>query len=150
MRAVGLAPIRWLPLVAAIALFAAAPPAGAAGKSKGSLVGVVNLNTASAEQLALLPGIGPTAAARIVAARTEKRFERPWEITRVKGIGAKLYRKLEDRLRVEGASDLRLVAPPRKTSKRSGNRRRGPKIVTFAQPRPQPAFVGPPLSAANP
>lgn len=139
----------WLPLLAAIAISTAAVTAGASGKSKKTLVGAANLNTASAEQLALLPGVGPTVAARIVAARAEKPFERIWEITRVKGIGSKLFRKLEDRLRIEGASDLRWLEPPKAPKRGSKRQRKGPKIVTFAQPRPQAPFVGPPLSAAG-
>lgn len=143
---------RWLPLAAAIAVSAVVLPAGAAAKPKGTLTGVVNLNTAPVEQLSLLPGIGPTVAKRIVEARAAKPFQRTWEITRVKGVGPKLFRKLEDRLRVEGVSDLRFVEAP-KAAKRAGKhaskRKRGPKILTFAQPAArQPPFVGPPLSAA--
>lgn len=138
---------RWLPLVAAIALALAALPAGAAGKAKRTLTGVVNLNTAPAEQLSMLPGIGTAVANRIVEARAEKPFERTWEITRVKGVGPKLFRKLEDRLRVEGQSDLRWVEPP-KPAKRAGKRRRGPKILTFSRAASQEALVGPPLAAA--
>jgi len=143
---------RWLPLAAAIAVSAVVLPAGAAPKAKRTLTGVVNLNTAPVDQLSLLPGIGPTVAKRIVEARASKPFQRTWEITRVKGVGPKLFRKLEDRLRVEGTSDLRYVDPP-KTAKRGGKnrgkRKRGPKILTFAQPAPKPPFVGPPLSAAT-
>lgn len=140
---------RWLPVAAAIALLLAALPAGAAGNAKRTLAGVVNLNTAPAEQLSLLPGIGAAVAKRIVEARAEKPFERTWEITRVKGVGPKLFRKLEDRLRVEGSSDLRWVEPP-KPVKRAGKRsRRGPKILTFSRASPQGALVGPPLAAAT-
>ena len=138
---------RWLPVAAAIALLLAALPAGAAGKAKRTLAGVVNLNTAPAEQLSLLPGIGVAVAKRIVDARAEKPFERTWEITRVKGVGPKLFHKLEDRLRVEGVSDLRWVEPP-KLVKRAGKRRRGPKILTFSKASPHGALVGPPVAAA--
>ncbi|HEY0839669.1 MAG TPA: helix-hairpin-helix domain-containing protein [Vulgatibacter sp.] len=134
--------------MAAIAVCASALPAFAAGKPKGTLTGGVNLNTASAEQLALLPGIGPAVAKRIVEAREQKPFERSWEVTRVKGIGSKLFRKIEDRLRVDGPSDLRVIEPP-KASRRASNRRRGPKIVVFARPKAEPPVVGPPLSAAG-
>ncbi|HWV37183.1 MAG TPA: helix-hairpin-helix domain-containing protein [Vulgatibacter sp.] len=142
---------RWLPLAAAIAVLAGAHPADAAAKTRRKLEGVVNLNIASAEQLALLPGIGPVVAERIVEARAGNPFQRTWEITRVKGVGPKLFRKLEDRLRVEGISDLRVVEPPKaikRGGKHKGKRRRGPKILTFERPAPKEPFVAPPPSAA--
>lgn len=50
--------------------------------------GVVNINTASAEQLALLPGVGAKAAQRIIEYREQHgRFAKPTDLMQVKGIG---------------------------------------------------------------
>lgn len=50
---------------------------------------LVDLNTASAEELATLPGIGPVTAAAIVADRAARGpFRRVDDLTRVRGIGA--------------------------------------------------------------
>lgn len=61
----------------------------------------VNINTASAEELSTLPGIGEALAARIIAYREEHgAFENTEEIMSVSGIGAKTYAQLKDRITV--------------------------------------------------
>jgi comEA protein len=55
----------------------------------------LNLNTATAEQLELLPGIGPAMAAKIIAARKEKGgFKSIEELDEIPGIGEKKMEKL--------------------------------------------------------
>ena len=55
----------------------------------------LDLNTASAQQLETLPGIGPELAARIVEDReTNGPFASPEDIQRVAGIGAGKYEKI--------------------------------------------------------
>ncbi len=55
----------------------------------------LNLNSASAEQLELLPGIGPAMAAKIVAARKAKgNFKSVEELDEIPGIGEKKMEKL--------------------------------------------------------
>ena len=50
----------------------------------------ININTASAEELAQLKGIGPSHAAKIVAYREKNGpFKMPEELTQVSGIGQK-------------------------------------------------------------
>ena len=75
--------------------------------------GVININTASVEQLKLLPGIGPARAERIVTFRSARPFKRVFELARVKGIGRKTLRRLKDYLRVEGPTTLS-APPPRR------------------------------------
>lgn len=66
----------------------------AAGGDSG---GTVNINTASAEQLTQLSGIGPALAQRIVEWREANgRFESVDQLTEVSGIGAKTLERFRD------------------------------------------------------
>jgi len=60
----------------------------------------VNLNTATASELARLPGIGPSKAKAIVEHRAHEPFGRPEDLRKVKGIGGKLYERLKDQITV--------------------------------------------------
>jgi competence ComEA-like helix-hairpin-helix protein len=64
--------------------------------------GVVNLNTASAEELQLLPGVGPAKVRSIVAYRSLHPFRTVDELVRIKGIGRKMLRRLRAHLTVTG------------------------------------------------
>lgn len=80
-------------------------PSSDAGSSVGSndlpVSGLVNINTATAEQLASLPGIGPSTARKIVASRTEEgSFASKEDLKRVSGIGDKKYAALADLITV--------------------------------------------------
>jgi competence ComEA-like helix-hairpin-helix protein len=77
----------------------------AAGQ-KGERTGVVNVNTASEEELMRLPGVGPKMAARIVEARERKRFGKASQLRRVKGIGPKKWAKMAGYVVVEGETTL--------------------------------------------
>ncbi len=57
--------------------------------------GTIDLNASSAEELQLLPRIGPALSARIVAARPFASLE---DLTRVRGIGARTLERLRPRL----------------------------------------------------
>ncbi len=73
--------------------------------------GHVNINTASAEELRGLPGIGPSKADAIVALRRRvHRFRRIEEVMRVRGIGRATFRRLRTWLTVDGPTTL--SAPP--------------------------------------
>ena len=50
---------------------------------------LIDINTASVDELDKLPGIGPVLAARIVVEREKKKFAKIEDLRRVSGIGAK-------------------------------------------------------------
>ena len=63
----------------------------------------ININTASAEELDRLPGIGPVKAEAIVAWRAEHgAFRYPEELIRVHGIGEGTLKKLLDMITTGG------------------------------------------------
>jgi competence protein ComEA len=67
----------------------------------------INVNTATAGQLQLLPRVGPALAARIVEFRTQNGpFKAPEELMRVKGIGEKSFTLLEPYVVVKGETTL--------------------------------------------
>ncbi len=78
----------------------AASAAGAPGQAGGS-AGPLDLNTATAEQLDALPGVGPVTAAKILAWRsTHTRFSVVDELAEVPGIGPKTLADLRPLVRV--------------------------------------------------
>jgi len=94
-----------VPAAGAAGAAGAAAPAGAAG---GTATGgpaapgqPLNLNTATAEQLDQLDGVGPATAQRIVAYRqAHGGFRSVSELDQVPGIGEKKLAALKDRVRV--------------------------------------------------
>ncbi len=69
--------------------------------SKPLLVLPLDLNSADAEALQGLPGIGPTLAARIVADReAQGPFQRAEDLLRVPGIGPKRWERIRHAIRV--------------------------------------------------
>ena len=62
----------------------------------------ININTASAEELAQLKGVGPSHAAKIVAYREKNGpFKMPEELTQVSGIGQKTLEANQEIIIVE-------------------------------------------------
>jgi competence protein ComEA len=62
----------------------------------------INLNTASATELELLPGIGPAMAQRIIADRDSRgRFRSLNDLDRVSGIGPRTIERLRDKVTLE-------------------------------------------------
>ena len=75
----------------------AAPAASGGGTSGAPVGGKVNLNTATAEQLDTLPGVGPVTAQAILAWREENgRFGSVEDLLDVKGIGDATLAELRD------------------------------------------------------
>lgn len=104
----------------AAALVAVAPMGAQAQRSRAPAVraeqapsasGVVNIQTANAEQLQLLPGIGPAKAEAIIAQRERQAFRRVEDILRVRGIGRATFRRLQPMITVDGPTTL-TAAPP--------------------------------------
>ncbi len=77
-------------------------------KAGRELTGKLNLNTATQEQLMLLPTVGPAKAERIVTWRKKNGgFRRPADLRRVKGFGYKTFKRLEPYLDIKGDSTLK-------------------------------------------
>ena len=65
--------------------------------------GRINLTTASAAELARLPGIGASKAQALVDFRAKEPFAKPEDLRKVKGIGDKLYESIKDQVTVGDA-----------------------------------------------
>lgn len=85
-------------LMATLAWFTSTAQAGA------PFSGMVNINTATAEELSLLPGVGPNKAKRILDHRARRPFRTIAELVRVKGFGTKTLTRLRPFLTVSGPS----------------------------------------------
>jgi competence protein ComEA len=121
-----------------LAVLAAARPAAAQGVRH--LEGVVNINTASAEELRLLSGIGPAKVKNILAYRRTRAFRTIEELARVKGIGRKMVRRLRMHLAVSGPTTAQQVI--RAVSE--------PDAVTGPGPAPPAPAARPPAPAPRP
>jgi competence protein ComEA len=84
----------------------AAHPATAEGEAPATHK-VVNVNQASAEEIARLPRVGAKLAGRIVEHRKEHgAFKRPEDLMQVKGVGEKFFTTLKPYVAVSGATTL--------------------------------------------
>jgi len=73
------------------------------------LVGTVNINTATPEQLELLPGIGEARAKAVVEIRKQRGgFKSIDELTEVKGIGESALERLRPFVTTEGKTTAQI------------------------------------------
>jgi competence protein ComEA len=71
------------------------------------ITGIVNLNTADAAQLAMLPRVGAKAAQRILDYRKEHgSFKKTSDLMQVKGFGEKSFERLAAYVTIEGKTTL--------------------------------------------
>jgi competence protein ComEA len=81
--------------------------APASRKMKKTVAGKLNLNTATEDELMMLPTVGPAKAERIVTWRKKNGgFKRTADLRRVKGFGYKTFKRLEPLLDVRGDTTL--------------------------------------------
>lgn len=69
-------------------------------ENSGSVNGLININTASADELKTLNGIGDAMAERIIEYRSSRAFRSREDIMSVDGIGSKTYEKIKDHITV--------------------------------------------------
>lgn len=96
---------KFLNLLLAISLLLGSSVLGFAQKKSASPTphseGKVNINTANADQLRTLPGIGPVTAQRVIEHRTKNGpFKKVEDLMSVKGIGQKRFSVLKDRITI--------------------------------------------------
>jgi competence protein ComEA len=78
----------------------AGDPASASAAPGDSGSGLININTATADELKTLSGIGDVTAEKIIEYRSSKSFKSKEDIMSVDGIGSKTYEKIKDRITV--------------------------------------------------
>ncbi len=90
-----------------VALLASASGAAAADEAAAPAKKTVNVNQASATELARLPRVGPSLAGTIVAHREKHGpFKRAEDLMEVKGIGEKMFATLKPYVAVSGPTTL--------------------------------------------
>lgn len=97
---------RFTGLFLAVALLFSAASAFAAGEGGGGKK--VNINSADASQLALLPRVGPSVAQKIIEFRKENGpFKSPDDLMLVRGIGEKTYALIKPYVATAGETTLK-------------------------------------------
>src|SRR5260221_10594618 len=116
-------------IVLSVILIATISSAAMAADSKpvaaSPVTGIVNLNTADAAQLAMLPRVGAKAAQRILDYRKEHgNFKKTSDLMQVKGFGEKSFERLAAYITIDGKTTLSAkvhITRPRKSSKKSSS-----------------------------
>jgi competence protein ComEA len=90
-------------------LWAQSAKSPAPSRPKTQLTGVVNVNTATPEQLELLPGVGPTRAVSIIEHRKANGpFEHADDLEKVSGIGPKALERMRPHVAISGKTTAAL------------------------------------------
>lgn len=76
-------------------------------KEGSTLTGLINVNTATPQQLMLLPGVGAAKAEALIEARTSKPFAANEDLLAVKGIGEKILANWNGLVVFEGNTTLK-------------------------------------------
>lgn len=79
-----------------------------------AIEGVVNINTASIQELTLLPGIGKSKAEQIVQMRQNKPFAAVDDLKAVRGLGAKRLDSLRPHLVLNGPTTAKTISEVKK------------------------------------
>jgi competence protein ComEA len=84
--------------------------AGASAEEAAGLVGKVNVNTATLEELVLLPGIGESRAQALIETRKRRGgFKSVDELLEVKGIGDASLERLRPHVTIQGRTTARMT-----------------------------------------
>jgi competence protein ComEA len=86
--------------------------------------GVVNINSAAATELMLLPRVGEKAAQRIIEYRTEHGpFKKTADLMQVKGFGAKTFEGVSPYIAIDGKTTLsaKVKSPRKPRTKQASN-----------------------------
>ena len=126
-----------------LAVLVALPFMSVARADKTQLEGVVNLNTASPDELRLIPTVGPSRVRNILAYRKLHPFRTVDELVRIKGIGRKTVRKWRQHLAVSGPSTAQKVVRPELPFV-------GPPAAAVAPPKPKPQALPVPFRMVRP
>ncbi|MFL6233231.1 MAG: ComEA family DNA-binding protein [Thermoanaerobaculia bacterium] len=106
-------------LLVLVFLFTSLPALGAEARSR-----MVNVNSADASQLALLPRVGPSVAQRIVDYRKQNGpFKKAEDLMLVQGIGEKTFQLLKPYVATAGETTLKEKVKGSKSS--SGSKSEG-------------------------
>lgn len=96
-------------MITALLILAISASAVAATKTAKQMTGSVNINTATASELMMLPGIGKAKANAIIASRQATPFRSASDLAKIKGIGNKMLAKLQPYVVVDGATTAKIV-----------------------------------------
>lgn len=77
-----------------------------ATRAKKAVSGVLNINTATAQEWTLFPGIGKAKADAILETRAAGNFASVEDLVKVKGIGPKFLEKFRGNLSVDGQTTI--------------------------------------------
>ena len=89
--------------------------------------GVVNINTADAAQIALLPRVGMKAAQRVVEYRTQHGpFAKKTDLMQVKGFGEKTFERVSSYIALDGKTTLSTKVQGARKARSKSSRRAQP------------------------